>query len=258
MSTLLSAYKITKSFGGLKANDNVSFKIAEGEILGLIGPNGSGKTTLVNVLTGFYRPDSGKLEFFGKVYNSLQAHKIARLGISRTFQNIRLFNQMSVIENIMNGYYMHADKANILQVLFGLPAAHKEEKEIYDFAIKCIEKVGLNKLIIDNKAGNLSYGEQRLTEIARALATKPKLLILDEPAAGMNITEIVELRECLRSLSDEGIGILIIDHRMDIIMPLVDKVMVMNFGQKIAEGNPIEIQNNEFVLNAYLGLRNKK
>jgi len=253
VATLISAHGITKSFAGLTAVDNLDFEIEEREIFGLIGPNGSGKSTLVNVLTGFYKPDSGKVVFLGKEYGSWQSHNIARLGISRTFQNIRLFKEMSVVENVMVGYYMHACKANILQVLLGLSAAYNEENSVRGFAIKCIEKVGLNRSLVKTLAGNLSYAKQRLVEIARALATKPRLLILDEPAAGMNPTEINELRKCLSSLTEEGLSLLLIEHRMDLVMPLANKIMVMNFGKKITEGSPAEIQSNSEVLNAYLG-----
>jgi len=256
VTTLISVHGIKKYFGGLKAVDDVSFKVAEKEIFGLIGPNGSGKTTLVNVLTGFYKPDSGKVIFRGKEYSSWHAHNIARLGIARTFQNICLFREMSVIKNVMVGYYMHARKANILQVLLGLPTAHAEEDNTHRFAIRCINKVGLERSLINTLAGDLSYAKQRMVEIARALAMKPKLLILDEPAAGMNPTEIVELRQKLRSFVKEGVSLILIDHRMGLVMPLSDKIMVMNFGKKIAIGSPIEIQNNPDVLNAYLGRKN--
>jgi len=239
-------------FGGLRAVDNVSLEVPGHSICALIGPNGAGKTTLFNVISGALVPSAGKIIFRGKEIQGQQPFMINNFGISRTYQNINLFRSMTVLENVMVG--MHPQlKSNFWQSLFRLPKERREEEEVLEHCYELIDYVGLSEFS-NIRSRNLSYGNQRLLEICRGLASSPKLLLLDEPAAGMNTTEKVTLTELIRKIrKDFGTTILLVEHEMRVVMNIAEKIFVLNFGEKIAEGNPDEIQKNEAVIEAYLG-----
>ena len=250
-SPLLEARRIGKRFGGVQALDAVDFSIEPGEIYGLIGPNGAGKTTLFNVLTGIYAPDSGDFRFQSAVLNALKPHEITAHGIARTFQNIRLFGNLTVIENVMIGRHART-RAGVLGAVLRTRAQRKEEAAIEARALELLDYTGIRERAND-LARHLAYGDQRRLEIARALATDPRLLALDEPAAGMNPTETLELRRLLERVRSDGVTLLIIEHDMRLVMGLCDRVLVLNFGRRIAEGAPLEIQHDASVIEAYLG-----
>lgn len=249
---LLEAKGLGVKFGGLKAVDEFNFEIEENQLFGLIGPNGAGKTTVFNLLTGVYQPTSGGIVFAGKSLNKLSPTKITQLGIARTFQNIRLFKEMTVIDNVKVGLH-HSQNYSLITSILHLPNYFKGEDTMTKMAIELLKVFDLEKFA-DVKACNLPYGKQRKLEIARALATSPKLLLLDEPAAGMNPTETAELMETIKIVRERfHVAILLIEHDMKLVMGICDKIAVLNFGTIIAFGTPAEIKSNPDVIAAYLG-----
>jgi branched-chain amino acid transport system ATP-binding protein len=248
---LLQLINLTKSFGGVMAVNDVSYEVAPGSIVGLIGPNGAGKTTVFNLITGNYRPDSGQVLFDGQNIVNMRTNRIVSLGIARTFQTIRLFQNMSVLENVLAGCHCRM-RSGVIGAMFRLPWQKREEREALEIAVNELEFVGLRPHL-NLAAHNLSYGNQRLLEIARALATRPRFLILDEPAGGMNDFETQTLVQLIAQIRDRGVTVLLIEHDMNLVMRICEKLVVLEYGIMIAQGTPEDIQKDQRVIDAYLG-----
>lgn len=248
---LLEIKDLCLSFGGLKATNNVSIYVEEGKITGLIGPNGAGKTTFFNLISGVYKPDSGTITFNGKRIDGLKPFQINQAGISRTYQIINLFKKMTVLENVLVGMHSRLG-SSFWESLIHTKKEREEESAAVERAYELLEFVGLKDNAMD-EAGSLPYGKQRLLEIVRGMASRPQLILLDEPAAGMNSREKEDLNQLLRKIIERGISILLVEHDMKLVMDVTDYIFVLNYGQLLAEGTPAEIQQNDDVVTAYLG-----
>ena len=248
---VFSAKSLHKSFGGVRAVRDVSFEIPEGVVFAIIGPNGAGKSTMLNLISGVYQPDSGALTFGGKNLGGLPAHRRVRLGIARTFQKIRLFKQLSVLDNVVAGFHIHHDIPAWQYLIHG-PAFRRDHARCRTEALELLAFVGLAARR-DALAGSLSYGEQRMLEFARALATKPKLMLIDEPAAGLSASEVDSLLDRILTTRDRGVTVVVVEHNMELVMNVADRVLVMDYGQHLFEGVPADVQKNAAVVSAYLG-----
>jgi branched-chain amino acid transport system ATP-binding protein len=252
MKNILTIKNLTVRFDALQALSSLDMEVLPGSIMGLIGPNGAGKTTVFNVVSGFIRPQEGSISFHGKEIAGLKPYKITSLGVARTFQNVRLFGDLSVIENVIIGFHL-SYSGMFLKSLLGLIGYKRVEREVYERALLLLDRAGLSNFV-DEKASALPCGLQRKLEIARAIATRPKLLLLDEPASGMNPSEKEDLMEFIIKLRDKlALTILLIEHDMHVVMEICDRITVLDYGEKIAEGTPQDIRNNQRVVEAYLG-----
>lgn len=248
---LLEVRELEKHFGGLKAVSHLSFSVEENMIFSIIGPNGAGKTTLFNLLTNIYSPTSGSIFFDSKEITHLPPYRIARLGISRTFQNLQVFLNMNALENVMVGCHLRS-KAGLISSSLRLPSVIEEEKKVRQMALEALDFCGLAH-VAHSPASSLPYGILKKLEIARSLAAKPRLLLMDEPAAGLNDTETAELCQLIRQIRDSGITVLLVEHNMSLVMEISQQILVLNYGQLLAQGTPEEVQKNQEVIAAYLG-----
>lgn len=248
---MLEVCSLTQRFGGITALEDISFSVRKGEITGVIGPNGAGKTTLFNIVTGIYTQTSGSVALEGVDISSQPAEKLAAKGLVRTFQNIELFGNMSVLENVMLGLHT-GSSCGLISCMFKMPWHLREERQIRSAALEWLAYCGISALA-DQKASNLPFGKGRLLEIARAMAVKPRILLMDEPAAGLNNRETVELARLIRRIRESGVTVVLVEHDMELVMDICDRIIVLNLGRKLAEGTPREIQENSAVIAAYLG-----
>ncbi len=251
MSALLSVERLERAFGGVHAVDGVSFEVRPGEVHGLIGPNGAGKTTVINLVSGLLRPSGGAIRLEGRSIHGLAPHRIAKRGVARTFQNIRLFPELSALSNVLVGEH-HVRRASLGARLLMLPGAYAEERLAREKARALLERIGLAGRA-DERAKNLSYGEQRRVEIARALASEPRIVLLDEPTAGMNPVEVQAVATLIRQVAGEGHSVLLIEHNVKLVMDVCDRITVLDFGKVIAEGPPAQVARDPAVVSAYLG-----
>jgi ABC-type branched-subunit amino acid transport system ATPase component len=251
MSPLFSAKGLHKSFGGVRAVRDISFDIPDGAVFAIIGPNGAGKSTLLNLMSGIYQPDAGALTFNGTDLSGLPAHRRVRLGIARTFQKIRLFKQLSVLDNVVAGFHTHHEIPAWQYLVHGA-AYRRDYTHCRAEAMELLNFVGLAERR-DVLAGSLSYGEQRMLEFARALATRPRLLLIDEPAAGLNASEVDSLLDRILTMRRKGVTVVVVEHNMELVMNVADRILVMDYGQHLFEGTPADVQKNPAVVAAYLG-----